>query len=61
MLLETKQFALVSHVYWFLWSLVQDKVSRIKFDYQACSIYKLYNTVRRIALKIIVNNYSKKP
>merc|ERR1711917_16662 len=34
MLLEIKQFALVSHIYWFLWSLVQEKVSLIRFDYK---------------------------
>jgi len=41
MLLEIKQFALVSHIYWFLWSLVQEKVSVIRFDYKSYAYDRL--------------------
>ena len=37
---EIKKFALVSHIYWFLWSLVQEKVSLIRFDYKVSQTNK---------------------
>jgi len=48
---EIKKFAMVSHIYWFLWSLVQAKISLIKFDYQ---VQRSINTTLRLTLLYLV-------
>ncbi|XP_047373423.1 choline kinase alpha isoform X7 [Sciurus carolinensis] len=37
MLLEVNRFALASHFFWGLWSIVQAKISSIEFGYMVCS------------------------
>ena len=53
-LTEIKQFALVSHIYWFLWSLVQEKVSLIRFDYKV-SLARDQWTCRIVRQLIIIS------
>lgn len=55
MINEIKQFALVSHIYWFLWSLVQDKISLISFDYKAYAYDRLL-AYRELKAKLSVGN-----
>ncbi|XP_060260324.1 choline kinase alpha isoform X3 [Ovis aries] len=62
MLLEVNRFALASHFFWGLWSIVQAKISSIEFGYMVCTgaVFLFYSQGKRLVVqeRLAVNGSS---